>query len=108
MVNGLDGLALTKLDVLTGLKRLKVCIGYDTPEGRSEVIPLDDLDHATPIYETLDGWSEEIGTARSFEELPTPARTYLRFVEHQMGLPLFLISVGPRRDETIVLREAFG
>ncbi|MBW2526210.1 MAG: adenylosuccinate synthase [Deltaproteobacteria bacterium] len=108
LVNGLDGLALTKLDVLTGLKELSVCVGYDTPRGHSEVLPLDDLAHATPVYETLEGWSEDITTARTFEELPTPARSYLRFIEHQTGLPLFLLSVGPRREETIVLREAFG
>jgi len=110
-VNGLDGLAVTKLDVLTGHPKLKVCIAYDTPEGRTAELPIDLLDEPariTPIYETLDGWSESLAEARSKDDLPRAARDYLRFLEQQSGVPLFLVSVGARRSETIVLTNPFA
>jgi adenylosuccinate synthase len=92
-VNGFDGLALTKLDVLTGLSKLKVCIAYDTPDGRVSDFPLDLLDSGsiTPVY----------------TELPSAARAYIRFLETETGAPIFLVSVGPRRAETIVLHNPF-
>ncbi len=107
-VNGLDGLALTKLDVLTGLDEVKVCVAYDTPGGRTSDLPIDDLDRATPVYRSFPGWSEELGGARSMDELPAACRDYLRFVEEESGCPLVLASIGPRRDETIVLRDVFS
>jgi adenylosuccinate synthase len=107
-VNGLDGLALTKLDVLTGAGAIKVCTAYDTPRGRTRDLPIDELAVATPVYETLAGWSEPLGAARSLAELPDAARAYVRFVEEQVGVRAFVVSVGPRRDETIVLEDAFG
>jgi adenylosuccinate synthase len=107
-VNGLDGLALTKLDVLSGLESLKVCVGYDTPGGRSDAIPLLAAESATPVYETLEGWSEDISEARSLDDLPPAARSYVDFIEQRLELPIYLVSVGPARDATIVLRDAFG
>jgi adenylosuccinate synthase len=106
-VNGLDGLALTKLDVLTGLDAVEVCVAYDTPNGRTNDLPLDDLDRATPVYRSFKGWTEELGKARTMEELPAAAREYLRFIEEEAGCPLVLASIGARRDETIVLRDLF-
>jgi adenylosuccinate synthase len=106
-VNGLDGLALTKLDVLTGLDRIDVCVAYDGPSGRTTELPLDDLDRATPVYESLAGWTEELGGARALEDLPKAARDYLRFIEEGAECPLVLVSVGSRRDETIMLRPPF-
>jgi adenylosuccinate synthase len=110
-VNGLDGFALTKLDVLTGLGTLRVCVGYDTPEGRTDELPLEqisqDVRKVTPIYEELPGWSESLSEVRQMSELPKAAREYVRFIEERSGVPLFLLSVGARRKETIVLRDPF-
>jgi adenylosuccinate synthase len=107
-VNGLDGLAITKLDVLTGLDEVKVCVAYDTPSGRTTEFPVDDLGRATPVLRSFPGWKEELGAARRLEDLPAAARTYLRFIEEESGAPLVLVSVGSRRDETIVLRDPFA
>ena len=107
-VNGLDGLALTKLDVLTGLDEIAVCVAYDTPHGRTSDFPIDELDTAKPVLKTFRGWSEELGKARSMDELPAAARDYMRFIEEEAGCPLVLASIGPRRDETIVLRDPFA
>lgn len=108
-VNGFDGLALTKLDVLTGLSKLKVCIAYDTPEGRVRDLPLDLLDSGsiTPVYTELEGWQEKLESARVLDELPSAARAYIRFLETETGAPIYLVSVGPRRAETIVLHNPF-
>ncbi len=109
-VNGLDGLAITKLDVLSGLPELRVCVGYETPEGRVDDLPFSpsgDLAALTPVYETLPGWGEGLSAARSLGELPAAARDYLRFVEERVGVPLALVSVGPRRGETIVVKNPF-
>ncbi len=107
-VNGLDGLALTKLDVLTGLDEVKACVAYDTPKGRTTEFPIDDLDSAKPVYKSFPGWKEELGKARAMEELPASARDYLRFIEEEAGCPIVLASIGARRDETIVLRDPFA
>jgi adenylosuccinate synthase len=107
-VNGLDGLAITKLDVLTGLDDLKVCVAYDTPSGRTQDFPIDDLAQAKPVLRSFPGWKEELGRARSLADLPGAARDYLRFVEEESGAPMVLVSVGSRRDETITLRDPFA
>ena len=109
-VNGLDGLALTKLDVLTGLSRILVCVAYDTPEGRTQDFPIDYLDvpgAATPVYEELTGWTEKLDSVRVLDELPKAARAYVRFLEEGAKVPVYLVSVGPRRGETIVLHNPF-
>jgi adenylosuccinate synthase len=109
-VNGLDGLALTKLDVLTGLERIRVCVAYDTPEGRVDDLPIDLLDEpgqAKPVFEELEGWKERLESARVLDDLPHAARRYVRFLEDGAGVPLYLVSVGPRRRETIVLHNPF-
>ena len=106
-VNGLDGLAVTKLDVLTGLPEVKVCIAYDTPEGRTRELPIDHLSTARPVYQTFPGWSEVLASARVLADLPDTARNYLNFVSEETGVPVDLVSVGARRDETIVLRNPF-
>ncbi len=109
-VNGIDGLALTKLDVMTGLSRILVCVAYDTPEGRTEDFPIDYLDvpgAAIPVYEEMAGWSEKLDGVRVLDELPKAARTYVRFLEEGAKVPLYLLSVGPRRSETVVLHNPF-
>lgn len=111
-VNGLDGFALTKLDVLTGLGTLRVCVAYDTPQGRTEELPLElisqDEKRVTPIYEELPGWTEPLNEVRAMSELPRAAREYVRFIEERSKVPLYLLSVGPRRRETIVLKDPFA
>lgn len=109
-VNGIDGLALTKLDVLTGLDKVKVCVAYDTPEGRVTDLPIDLLeqpDLARPVYEELEGWTENLESARVLEQLPPAARRYVRFLEEGSGVPVYLVSVGPSRAATIVLHNPF-
>jgi adenylosuccinate synthase len=107
-VNGLDGLALTKLDVLTGLETIQVCVAYDTPHGRTDDFPIDDVASSRPVYEPMRGWSEEIGGARSLAALPAAAREYVARLERDAGCPVILVSVGSRRDETIALRDPFA
>jgi adenylosuccinate synthase len=106
-VNGLDGIALTKLDVLTGLDEIKVCVSYKTPSGPTDEFPIDDADTAEPVYVTLPGWKEDIASARALKELPENARKYVKFIEEQVGCPIVLVSVGYRRDDTIVLSNPF-
>ncbi len=107
-VNGLDGLAVTKLDVLSGLDKISVCVAYDTPNGRTTELPIRHIGQVRPVYEQLPGWRESLSAARSMLSLPKAARDYVGFLEAAVGVPVYLVSVGPRRDETIVLRDAFG
>ena len=109
-VNGIDGLALTKLDVLTGLDRIRVCVAYDTPQGRVTSLPIDQLEppgRVTPVYVEMQGWKERLENVRVLDELPSAARAYVRFIEEQAGTPVYLVSVGPRRSETIMLHNPF-
>jgi adenylosuccinate synthase len=107
-VNGLDGLVLTKLDVLSGLDEVQVCVAYDTPAGRVGELPVTTLATATPVYETLPGWKPSVGASRALSELPERARRYLELVERETGLPLYLVSVGAERDDAIALRDPFA
>jgi adenylosuccinate synthase len=107
-VNGLDGLALTKLDVLTGLSEIKVCTAYRTATGTSSDFPIDDAAHAVPVYESLPGWSADLSSARTMSALPEAARRYVERIEREAGCPVVLVSVGSRRDETIALRDPFA
>jgi adenylosuccinate synthase len=109
-VNGIDGMALTKLDVLTGMKKIRVCVAYDTPSGRVEDLPIDLMTTpgaVKPVFEELEGWDEPLNSVRVLDELPPAARTYVRYIEERSGVPIYLLSVGPRRSETIVLHNPF-
>jgi adenylosuccinate synthase len=107
-INGIDGLAITKLDVLTGLDEIKLCVGYRTPSGTIDDFPIDDLDRASPVYDSMPGWKEDLGTARRLDDLPSAARKYLERIERDVRCPTILVSVGSRRDQTIALRNPFG
>ncbi len=107
-VNGLDAIALTKLDVLTGLSRVRLCVAYETPSGRSEDFPIDDLENAKPVYQDLPGWTEALGAARALSDLPAAAQKYVELVAELSGVPLCLVSVGARRSETIELQHPFA
>lgn len=106
-VNGLTDLVVTKLDVLTGWERIPVCVAYDVDGTRHDEMPFDqsDFHHARPIYEYLDGWSEDISGARSFEELPAAAQRYLLRLEEVSGVRVSSIGVGPGREATIVRHQ---
>jgi len=103
VVNGFTDLALTKLDVLSGIKELKVCTSYRTADGRIlEDLPSDPdvFSELSPQYETIEGWTEDISECRRFEDLPSQARHYIQRVEQWTGVPITLVSVGPARDAT--------
>lgn len=109
-INGLTGIALTKLDVLSGFDTIKVCTGY-TFEGKAlETLPaaLEVFENCVPVYEELPGWNVDITGARSFEELPENARKYVLRLQELSGCPIVMVSVGPRRDQTITLKNPFA
>ncbi len=87
---------------------MRACVAYETPGGRTRELPIDALATATPVYESFPGWTEDIAGARALGDLPGAARAYVRFLEEQIEVPIDLVSVGARRDETITLRSAFA
>ncbi|HEX4462985.1 MAG TPA: adenylosuccinate synthase [Polyangia bacterium] len=107
--NGLSGIALTKLDVLRGLGRVRICVGYTVGGESRDELPTDpgEIDRAEPIYEELDGWDADTRDVRDFAELPPAAQKYVRRIEALVGVDCTLISVGPGRAETIVIRNPF-
>jgi adenylosuccinate synthase len=108
-VNGLWGMALTKLDVLSGLKTLQICNAYELDGKRITELPGDyeDLARVKPVYETLNGWDEKLAGVRTFDELPENAKRYVRRVEEICGVPVVCISVGADRGETVLLQNPF-
>ena len=106
-VNGVTDFVLTKLDVLTGLEKVPVCVAYDVDGVRHDEMPVNqsDFHHAVPIYEYLDGWWEDISDCRTLEELPANARAYVARVEELSGSRISAIGVGPSRDATIVVHD---
>jgi len=106
-INGLDGIAITKLDVLTGLPKLRVCVAYRTPSGETSDLPVGELDRAEPIYRDCEPWSEHTGGARKMEDLPAAARKYVELIEQAAGCQAMIVSVGSRRDETILRTGVF-
>ncbi|MET7458896.1 adenylosuccinate synthase [Nonomuraea sp. NPDC005501] len=105
-INGVTDFFLTKLDVLSGLERIPVCVAYEVDGVRHEEIPMTQTDfhHAKPIYEELPGWQEDISGAKTFEDLPRNAQDYVRALEKMSGAPISAVGVGPARDATLVLR----
>ena len=102
-VNGLDGIALTKLDVLDGFDEIKICTAYEIEGEARKHFPSScaELAKAKPIYETLPGWKSDISRCRRFEELPKEAQDYVRFIEERVKAPILLIGVGAGREDTI-------
>ncbi|OPY15776.1 adenylosuccinate synthase [Syntrophus aciditrophicus] len=110
-VSGITGLAITKLDVLTGLKTLKLCVGYQSGNDLyPESVPPNPriLQQCQPVYEEMAGWTEDIRGARQMDDLPSNARRYLERLESLTGVPVILVSVGAGREETIVLKNPFS
>ena len=103
-INGLTELAITKLDILSGIKKLKLCNSYrykddivnDLPLGPADLTPFD------PVYETIPGWEQDLSSIKNWEELPIEAQQYIRAIEHIAGIPVTIISVGPEREQVIL------
>jgi len=108
-VNGLTGLCITKLDVLDGLKELKLCTGYELDGEVTDILPMgaDDISRCVPIYETMEGWSVSTVGVTQYDKLPTAARLYLQRIEQVTGVPVHIVSTSPDRDHTIMLRHPF-
>lgn len=110
MINGINNLVITKLDVLSGIKPLKIVTHYKTEDGKiidyftSSTTKLYDYE---PIYKELEGWDEDITKARSYDELPTNAKKYIEFIEEYLGINVYLVSVGPERSQNIIRKELF-
>ena len=109
-INSITGLCLTKLDVLDGLSSLKICTGYQDQQGNIRDVPpmaADGYDLITPVYEEMPGWSENSYGVTRYDELPQAAKNYVKRLEELTGVPIDIISTGPDRKETIVLRHPF-
>ena len=108
-VNSISGICLTKLDVLDGLDEIKLCIGYQDTDGSDADMPMhaDDFESITPIYETMPGWSAVTVGVKNLENLPEAAKNYIRRIEELVGAPVDVVSTGPDRVETIILKHAF-
>ena len=109
IINGISGLCITKLDVLDGLKEINVCVGYELDGQRVDILPLDadDIVACKPIYETFPGWTETTFGVTQWDALPANARAYLERVQAFIGAPIDMVSTGPDRDHTILLRHPY-
>jgi adenylosuccinate synthase len=109
-VNGITDYFLTKLDVLSGLEKVPVCVAYEVDGRRVDEMPMTqtDVHHAVPVYEELPGWFEDISHCRSFDELPANAKAYVEYLEGIIGARVSAIGVGPGRDQTIVRHDVLS
>ncbi|WP_110647373.1 adenylosuccinate synthase [Salinicola peritrichatus] len=109
-INSVSGICLTKLDVLDGLENIRVCVGYRSKDGETIDNPVDSEGYEVvePLYHDLPGWNESTLGAKRVEDLPANARAYIAFLEQEVGTPIDIISTGPDRNETIVLRNPFA
>ena len=109
-VNGVTDFFVTKLDVLSGLDKVPVCVAYDVDGARHTEMPMTQTEfhHAVPVYEYFDGWWEDLSDAREFADLPRNAQAYVRALEEMIGAPVAAIGTGPRRDQTLQLRPLLG
>ncbi len=110
IINGISGLCITKLDVLDGLKEIKVCVGYELNGRRVDILPLDadEIVACVPVYDTFPGWTESTFGVTQWDKLPLNARRYLERVQEFIGAPIDMVSTGPDRDHTILLRHPYA
>jgi adenylosuccinate synthase len=108
-INGIHGVALMKLDILDGLKTLKICTGYQVGDRVLDHLPANMADQsaAVPIYEEMEGWTETTYGARSWKDLPATAVKYVRRIEELIGAPVAVLSTSPQREDTILVRDPF-
>ena len=106
-ISGLTSFAVTKIDTLAGLEKIKICVGYEFEGSVIDYFPasLEDLAKCVPVYEEFDGWDENIADARSYDELPENAKIYIKRIEEFTGVKVSIVSVGPKRDQTMTLSE---
>ena len=109
-INGINGIALTKLDVLDGMNELKVCTAYEIDGETLDHLPASVVRQrkAKPIFEVMDGWSESTRGARSWAELPATAVKYVRRIEEIIGAPVALLSTSPEREDVILVQDPFA
>jgi adenylosuccinate synthase len=109
-INGTTDLVLTKLDVLSGLERIPVCVAYDVDGRRHDEMPMTQTDfhHARPVYEYLDGWQEDLTGCRTFDDLPVAAQRYVLALEEMSGARISAVGVGPDREATVIRHEILG
>ena len=109
IINGISGLCITKLDVLDGLPEIKVCVGYELHGRRIDILPLDAAEtyDCVPVYETFAGWTDSTFGITEWDKLPANARLYLERVQGLIGAPIDMVSTGPDRDHTILLRHPY-
>lgn len=109
-INGVSGLCVTKLDVMDGLEEIKLCVGYTLDGEKVDILPFgsDAVSQCVPVYETMPGWTESTFGAKRWEDLPANAQAYLTRIAEVCGAPVDIISTGPDREETIVMRHPFG
>ncbi len=109
MINGLTGLCITKLDVLDGIDKLNICIGYELYGDKIDLLPIgaDDVEACKPIYETVPGWTENTFGVNTWDGLPKNAQNYLKRLEAVCGVPIAIVSTGPERNETVVIEHPF-
>lgn len=109
-INGITGMCITKLDVMDGMKEIKICVGYEFEGRHTDILPFgaDAVAKCTPVYETLPGWAESTFGAQSYDALPENARRYLKRIEEVCGAPVAIISTGPDREQTILLQHPFA
>ena len=109
-INGITGMCITKLDVMDGMKEIKLCTGYTLPDGSTtDILPFgaDAVANCAPIYETMAGWTESTFGIKSYDALPENAKKYLKRIEEVCGAPIAIISTGPDREETILIQHPF-
>ena len=108
-VNGLNGLCVTKLDVLDGLQELMLCIGYELDGEKIDILPMgaDDISRCKPIYEKMDGWSDSTVGVTQYDKLPLNARLYLERIAHVTGVPVAMVSTSPDRNHTITMQNPY-
>ncbi len=108
-LNGVSGLCITKLDVLDGVEAVKICVGYEVEGHMSDILPVgaEELERCVPVYEELPGWQESTVGVKTYKGLPRAARAYLQRIEELCAVPVDLISTGPDREETIVMRHPY-
>jgi len=108
-INGVSGLCVMKLDVLDGIEEMKICTGYKLDGQFTDILPVgaDELERCEPVYETMPGWTDSTVGVKALDGLPAAARAYIKRMEEVCGVPVDMISTGPDREETIVLRHPF-
>ena len=111
MVNGVTNGVLTRLDVLDNFPSIKICVAYETEDGRRlTTLPASSVQLAQvkPVYEEVEGWRSPTSRCRTWDELPPQAQDYIRYIEKLLGIPIDIVSVGPERDQAIIIHDVLN